>query len=253
RGGGGGRVGGWGGVGGEGGGQYLAGGSSHQALRLAADALTEAPDDVALLAAASRAAWLLGLHDEALIHAERWHRVVRTAPAPERAAAARMLARVYHELARTDDMWRIVLELEALVDELEPGEDRALVMAWIAQLTMLNYRSNEAIEWADRAIAEADAVGAKGVRAQALVERASALYCDQPGSHEDALAAFRVAIAEAEAVEDWVLVARAINNMSKYLSVSGMESENYLTRLREASERAGYDGMGKHSYRYRLV
>ncbi|HKA03337.1 MAG TPA: LuxR C-terminal-related transcriptional regulator [Acidimicrobiales bacterium] len=237
----------------EGVGHYLAGGSSHQALRLAADALTEAPDDVALLAAASRAAWLLGLHDEALIHAERWHRVVRTAPAPERAAAARMLARVYHELARTDDMWRIVLELEALVDELEPGEDRALVMAWIAQLTMLNYRSNEAIEWADRAIAEADAVGAKGVRAQALVERASALYCDQPGSHEDALAAFRVAIAEAEAVEDWVLVARAINNMSKYLSVSGMESENYLTRLREASERAGYDGMGKHSYRYRLV
>jgi DNA-binding CsgD family transcriptional regulator len=233
-------------------GRYLAGGSSHQALRLAVDALAEAPDDVVLLAAASRAAWLLGLYDEAVIHAEQWHAVVRTAPAAERAAAARMLARVYHELARTDDMWRVVAELEALVDELEPGQDRALVMAWLAQLTMLNYRSRDAIEWADRAIAEADAVGAKGVRAQALVERASALY-DLPEPHEDAMDAFRVAIAEAEAVEDWVLVARAINNMSKYLTVSGLESEQYLSRLRDASERAGYDGMGKHSYRYRLV
>src|SRR5262249_60512425 len=112
-------------------------------------------------------------------------------------------------------------------------------------------RSNVAIEQYDRTLTEADAIGAKGVRAQALVERASALY-DLRDPHEDAVAAFRDAIAEAEAVEDWVLVARAINNMGKYLNVSGMESENYLTRLREASERAGYDGMGKHSYRYRL-
>ena len=233
-------------------GHYLAGGSSHQALRLAVDALAEAPDDVVLLAAASRAAWLLGVYDEAVIHAEQWHAVVRTAPAPERAAAARMLARVYHELARADDMWRVVAELEALVEELEPGQDRALVMAWLAQLTMLNYRPKDAIEWADRAIAEADAVGAKGVRAQALVERASALY-NLRDPHEDAVAAFRDAIAEAEAVEDWVLVARAINNMGKYLNVSGLESEHYLRRLRDAAERAGYDGMGKHSYRYRLV
>jgi DNA-binding CsgD family transcriptional regulator len=231
-------------------GHYLALGSSHQALRLASEALAEAPDDTELLAAAARAAWLLGLYDEALAHVQHWHDVVRGAPAADRAAAARMLGRVFHELGRTDEMWECVAELKALVDELPAGEDRALTMAWLAQLTMLHFRTVEAIEWADRAIVEADAVGAKAVRAQAMVERASALY-DSHAPRQEAEAAFREAIAAAEAVEDWVLVARAINNMGKFLSISTLEGERYLTRLREVSERAGYDGMGRHSYRYR--
>ena len=39
---------------------YLSIGSTHQALRLAVDALAERPDDLELLAGAGRAAWLIG-------------------------------------------------------------------------------------------------------------------------------------------------------------------------------------------------
>ena len=51
---------------------YLDRGSPHQALVLALEALPEAPDDVVLLEAAARAAWLAGQYDEAMPHAERW-------------------------------------------------------------------------------------------------------------------------------------------------------------------------------------
>ncbi len=236
----------------EGAASYLDGGSSHQALRLASDALGEAPDDTELLGAAARAAWLLGLFDEALAHVHHWHRVTRSRGAGERAASARMLGRILHELDRPDELWEVVAEMETLVDELAPGEDRALTMASLAQLNMLRYRTEEAVAWADRAIAEADAVGAKGVRAQAMVERASAL-ADVPGSLESGAAMMREAIAEAEAVGDWVLVARAINNMAKYVPLTTPEGQRNVARLREANERAGFDGMGAHSYRFRMV
>ena len=52
-------------------GHYLDIGATHQALRLAVTALAEAPDDLDLLAGATRAAWLIGAHDEAWGHAER--------------------------------------------------------------------------------------------------------------------------------------------------------------------------------------
>jgi DNA-binding CsgD family transcriptional regulator len=229
---------------------YLAGGSSHQALRLAVDALTEAPDDGELLSAAARAAWLLGLYDEALAHVQHWEVVARDRSLAERAAAARMLARVFHELDRAEEAWAVAHELEVLVDELDPGEDRALTMAGLAQLNMLRFRPETAISWADRAIAEADAVGAAGVRAQALIERASAMT-DTGGP--DGEAAMIEAIAEAEAVGDLVLVARGLNNMAKYHALSTPSGQQYLARLWEAAERAGFDGIGAHRYRYRLV
>ena len=224
---------------------YLAGGSSHQALRLAADALAEEPDDTELLAVAARAAWLLGLYDEALAHVHQWHRVVRSGSPGERAAAARLRARVLHETDRVDEMWSAVAELERLVDELPPGEDRALTMAWLAQLHMVRLRSRDAVAWAERAIVEADAVGAKGVRAQALVERASAIG-ELPGRYAEAGEALREAVVEAEAVGDWVLVARAINNLTTYVPLGSPEGRALLGRLQEVNERAGFDGMGAH-------
>jgi DNA-binding CsgD family transcriptional regulator len=229
---------------------YLARGSSHQALRLAVDALSEAPDEGELLGAAARAAWLLGLYDEALAHVEHWHTVARARGLGERAAAARMLARVFHELDRGEDTWVVAHELEALVDELEPGKDRALTMAGLAQLNMLRFRHEVAIRWADRAIVEADAIGAPEVRAQALIERASAMA---DAARPDGEAAMIEAIAEAEAVGDLVLVARGLNNMAKYVTLSTPAGRAYVARLREATERAGFDGMGAQTYRYRLV
>jgi DNA-binding CsgD family transcriptional regulator len=234
----------------EGVGHYLAGGSSHQALRLAVDALTEEPDDGELLGAAARAAWLLGLYDEALAHVQHWRDVAGHRSLAERAAAARMMARVFHELDRAEDAWAVAHELEVLVDELEPGEDRALTMAGLAQLNMLRCRREVAISWADRAIAEAEAAGAAGVRAQALIERASAV--SEAGGPEGE-AAMIEAIAEAEAVGDLVLVARGLNNMARYHALSPSSGQEYLARLWEAAERAGFDGLGAHKYRYRLV
>jgi DNA-binding CsgD family transcriptional regulator len=230
---------------------YLAGGSSHQALRLAADALGEEPGDIELRAIAARAAWLLGLYEEALVHAQQWRRVVSAGLPGDRAAAARMLARVFHEMDRVDDMWSAVAELEQLVAELPPGEDRALTMAWLAQLLMVRMRSHDAVSWAERAIAEADAVGARGVRAQALVERASAIG-ELPGRYVEAGEALREAVVEAEAVGDWVLVARAVNNLTTYVPLGSPEGRVLIGRLREVNERAGFDGAGAY-YRFRTA
>ena len=94
--------------------------------------------------------------------------------------------------------------------------------------------------WADRAIAEADAAGAKQVRAQALVERGSALS-DLPGRFAEGEVTLREAIEEAEAVGDWVLLARGLNNMVKYVPSGAPESVELLRRMREAADRAGFD------------
>src|SRR5690606_20711889 len=50
--------------------RYLAIGSSYQALDLAELGLSEADDDLDLRATAARAAWLAGLHTDAVVHAE---------------------------------------------------------------------------------------------------------------------------------------------------------------------------------------
>ena len=54
-------------------------GSSYQALQLAETGLAESPDDLDLLGVATRAAWLAGLLDDALAHAERWLAAARRA------------------------------------------------------------------------------------------------------------------------------------------------------------------------------
>ena len=68
---------------------YLDIGATHQALRIAITGLTEAPDDLDLLAAATRAAWLIGAHDEAWDHAAA---AARTDSRPDRSAPRRSSA-----------------------------------------------------------------------------------------------------------------------------------------------------------------
>ncbi len=53
---------------------YLQQGSTAEALRLAETGLSEADRDLDLLAAASKAAWMIGLQSLAIEHGERWHR-----------------------------------------------------------------------------------------------------------------------------------------------------------------------------------
>ena len=222
---------------------YLERGSSYQALRLATDALTEDPDCLTLLETATRAAWLVGLNDEALGYARRWreHAEARGDLAAE-AAAAHMVARVVWDLGRYDEHDAAVADLERLAGQLPAGPERAQAYAAVAQAHMLAHRSELAVEWSDRAIDEAEQSDAKAVRAQALVEKGSAL-ADWPGRHEEALVAMRQAIAEAEAVGDHVAVARGLHNMLGCVSIHTRDGRAIVAALDGAAERAGYDAM----------
>jgi DNA-binding CsgD family transcriptional regulator len=230
---------------------YLAAGSSFQALRLATDALAEAPDDVELLGGGARAAWLAGLNDEALELGERWHAVAaRRGHREEESASIRLLGRVHHELQQPAEVWQAVAEAERLIGLLPVGRERAAAAAFIAQANMLHRRNDESIRWAERAIAEAEEAGARDVRAQAMVERASALG-DVPARRADGEAALRAAIVEAEAVGDWVLAARALNNMCKHVASASPEGREMIERMREAAERGGFDSLAAVGYQLR--
>ena len=224
---------------------YLGIGSTHQALRLAVAALAESPHDTELLTAAARSAWLIGAHDEAWTHAERLLAQTAGGRADRRSAAIRLAARIAHERSDRDRMWELVGELEEIHAMLPRGEERALAMAAVAQINMLNNRSVEAVDWAERAAEEADFVGAKGVRAQAMVERASALT-DVPERRAEGITALIDAVEDAERVEDWVLVARTLNNLCNVVPSS--ERVIYLQRMREAGQRAGFDHIAAANY-----
>ena len=55
--------------------ESLARGSTYQARHLAEIGLSEAEDDLELLALAARACWLAGLLDDAAAHCDRWLRL----------------------------------------------------------------------------------------------------------------------------------------------------------------------------------
>jgi DNA-binding NarL/FixJ family response regulator len=232
---------------------YLAIGATHQALQIAITALAESPDDVDLLIGATRAAWLVGAYDEAFSHVGRVLAITDGRIDERRAAAVQLAARVAHERRDHQRMWRLVDELVRLAEALPPGEARAATMAAIAQVDMLHERPAEAIDWAERAIGEADQAGAAAVRAQALVERASALV-DLPERRAEGVAALADAADEAERVEDWVLVARAFNNLSNVTPPTPSTARRaHLERMRDAGRRAGFDHMVSENYFLRLA
>jgi DNA-binding CsgD family transcriptional regulator/tetratricopeptide (TPR) repeat protein len=226
---------------------YLSRGSSHQALLLALEALPEAPDDLVLLGAAARAAWLVGQLDEALTLGERAMALARrVGDLVDQSEVARLLARLYHDVDRADDLWAVVNELERITDQLPTGEDRARNLAYIAQMHMLTDGTEEAVRWADLALAEAERADAKPVRAQALVERGSALAF-QPGHQAEGEEVLRQGIAEAEAVGDWVSVARGLNNLLNYVPTGSAEHARLIDQLRTAADRAGFDILRAYS------
>ena len=222
---------------------YLARGSSYQALQLATDALTEDPDCLTLLEAATRAAWLVGLSDEALGLARRWReRAQARGDLVSEAEAAHMVTRLVRDLGQVDELDAALADLEHLASRLPAGPERARAYAAVAQAHMLAHRSALAVEWADRAIEEAERFDAKPVRALAMVERGSAL-AGWVGHRDEALATMREAVAEAEAVGDHVAVARGLHNMLECVSLHTQEGKAIVAALDSAAERAGYDAM----------
>src|ERR687895_256916 len=178
---------------------YLQQGSTAEALRLAETGLSEADRDLDLLAAASKAAWMIGLQSPAIEHGERWHREAAASGDPELEARALIhLARLYWEARDFQRQWQTVWAALRVAQPLGQGVTLARAYSLVAEAHMLNDRQAEAVEWADKALAMADAVGSPAVRASALVNKGTAL-ADTPDRHDEGMALLEQAVAEAQA------------------------------------------------------
>ncbi len=120
-------------------------------------------------------------------------------------------------------------------------------MAVVAQSYMLRDLIPEALDWADRALAEADHLGGQrgaAVRANALVEKGSALVVDGSRCDEgDEL--LELAADIGEDLGDDVVVARALHNLVRTDTRprDAAVARRQLDRMRAAAERVGFDSM----------
>jgi len=220
--------------------RYLDRGASFQALRLASEGLAEAPTDPELLAVATDAAWRLEYGDEALTYAQQWfdHAVTDL----DRVESLRFVARMHHELfdwARRDV---VLAELEAFADSLSAGMARGRAAGAVAQVHMLAGRGDAAVQWADRALAEARRTGDEWLEAQASVERASAQ--EALGDRTDAERQLLEARELANRVGDGVLECRVLNNLLSVTIPHGERGEWARNELRAAAARSGLDRFG---------
>jgi DNA-binding CsgD family transcriptional regulator len=225
--------------------ESLALGSSYQALQLAELGLTEAEDDVDLLSAAARAAWLADLLDDALTHSDRWLALARErVDVAEEAAALSMRIRVAFEQGDLEAMGRFTDELVGTVDRLPDDAERARAMASIAQSCMLRDQPAESREWADRAIALAEAEGLTSVRLAATVEKGSALML-LPETSAEAAELLAEAAEEASKAGEHILAARAFNNLlwhaRRWDDVE--EARTLIDRSRTEAEAGGFDAL----------
>jgi DNA-binding CsgD family transcriptional regulator len=220
---------------------YLKRGATAEALRLAEQGLSEADRDLDLLAAASKAAWLVGLVDVAIEHGERWRQEAAAGgQAEEEASALIHLARLYWEASDHQREWWAVWAALRVAEPL--GESRTLARAYavVAQAHMLADRDAEAVEWADRAIALAERLGLPDVRAAALVNKGTALL-DTPEGHERGVALLEEAAAEAEAGGFGFTLNRALHNLlvHQVMEWPPARSREVLRRMQATGERTG--------------
>ena len=220
--------------------RYLDRGASFQALRLASEALAEAPNDPELLAVATDAAWRLEFGREALAYAQHWN--TNAVTDLERVESLRFIARLHHELLSAEQRDLTVAQLEALSGALPQGLARGRCLGAVAQLHMLAGRSADAVEWADRALADARRGGDQWLEAQAAVERASALEHLAP--RDDTEQALLHARELARQVGDSVLECRALNNFLGVVTPHGPMGAWARAELRDASARCGLDKLG---------
>ena len=225
--------------------ESLALGSSYQALQLAELGLDEVPGDLDLLAMAARAAWLAGLLDDALAHAERWLSLARQADdVGAEAEALAMVARVAYERGHLDMVATHTDALIAVIDRLPTDEQRARAMAAVAQSFMLRDRADDTFEWVDKALALADAADLAQVRLMAQVEKGSMLMLD-PARADEARELLESVAAEAERAGEHLLAARTLNNLvwhaRQWRDVD--EVRTLIERMRVHAEAAGFDSL----------
>jgi DNA-binding CsgD family transcriptional regulator len=225
--------------------ESLALGSSYQALQLAEAGLAEVPDDDELLSIAARAAWLAGLLDDSQAHAERWLALARAADdVDHEAAALAVRTRVAYERGDLDAVARHTEALISVVDRLPTDEARARAMAAVAQSYMLREQAEATYEWADKALALAEARGLDRVRLAAMVEKGSMLLMD-PARTDEARELLEAAADEAERTGEHVLAARTLNNLvwhARQWSDVG-QVRSLIERMRVQARAAGFDSL----------
>jgi len=225
---------------------YLAIGSAYQALQLAEMGLEEVGDDAELLGGAARAAWLAGLPDDAVGYARVWRD--RSATVTDRADALYLLIRLAWETDEIDEMHALTVEVQRLVAELPPGPDQGRAMTAVAQSAMLRDDPTESLDWADRALRLADELDLPQVRLAALVEKGSVLAAF-PDSAEQGRAILTGLVDEAEKLGEWILAARALNNLVQGVPpAEPAEHAELLERMRVDAERAGFENLAVAAY-----
>ncbi|WP_239090512.1 AAA family ATPase [Asanoa iriomotensis] len=225
---------------------YLSIGSAYQALELAEMGLAEDGEDPSLLAGAARSAWLAGLLTDAIGYARRWRD--RAVSAPDRNEALYLMIRLAWEADELAEMDELTHEVELLIAELPPSADQALAMTAVAQSSMLRDEIASAIAWADRALAIASDLDLPRIRLAALVEKGLAMT-EWPSTAAEGQAILAGLIDEAEKAGEWVLAARALNELVQGVPPnSPAEHAELLERMRVDAERAGFESLAVAAY-----
>jgi DNA-binding CsgD family transcriptional regulator len=224
-------------------------GSTYQALQLAEMGLSEADDDLSLLALATEAAAMVGLLDEAAEHGDRWLAAARQqgdVTHEARALSARM--RIAFDVGDLPGMAEFTAALVRTVDQVPADEDRARAMTYVAQSHRLLDQVADTCEWADKALGLATPNGFEQVRLAAMVEKGSALAVEPGSSHEGAELLHQAAD-EAEQFGDHALVAQAIEPLIWLARVSSRldEARDLLERMRRHAEAAGFDLLASYA------
>jgi DNA-binding CsgD family transcriptional regulator len=221
----------------------LQSGSTYQALQLAELGLSEVADDPELLDIASRAAWLSGLLPDARALAGRSIAEARRVGDLEaESAALRLICRLDHDVGDMLATAESTAALAELVERLDEGLEQGMAFAVLAEMYMLADDPDGTNVWADRAVALANKLDLPEVRVRAEIERASGLM-NQPTMAAETAAVLGKSIDEAEALGQWVLVARGLNNLVRgdWYRPDADEARSLLLRMRDATERGGFD------------
>ena len=229
---------------------YQSIGSSYQALGLAELGLSEADGDMDLRYAAARAAWLAGLHDDAIEHARRLEADTdRAGDLERRAEARRLLIRLYWEHDLDEARKATTAALEADLDELGDTPAYARALGALAQEAMLDNRIDETVERAEMAIEAAERHSLPDVRLAALVDKGSALINRRELIEENIDLLLRTAD-EAEAAGEDLIASRAWHNVAFQAEgrLTTTERLELFERMRASAGRAGWDKQSSVAY-----
>ena len=123
-----------------------------------------------------------------------------------------------------------------------------MAMASVAQSYMVRDLVEPTREWADKALALAEANDFETVRLTAMVEKGSVLVIE-PATAAEGVALLQEAADEAERTGDHVLAARALVNLVWQARMTSRfaEARELVQRMRQHAETAGFDSLASYA------